>query len=404
MNAGDLEALIAACHVGQERFVALLDKYGPDTVMTSAERWMDYSEERLREQIEQVPDGRYEAPTQWLDDDGSDRDRRLPVNCAVIVEGSDITVDLNGSADQVTTAFNVTFEGTLVPAVYYMIHCIFLDESKWGSQVPHNDGLFRPIHVEVDEGSIFKPHFPAACCARSQQPILALDSINLALNKVVPERTTAGNPAHCQVNAYAGYSDEESEYWVYVEPYETNSGARFGKDGLDCIDCLLVNSRNNPVEDMEWRFPLRCERYEISEFMPAGGRWRGGLGVVKRIRYLAEGFISSEGDRMKDKPLGVHGGLDGRSAQLIRITADGERVPLPGKLTGYRCERGDAIETRSAMGGGWGPPLERDPQDVWRDWRNGYLDEASAEDTYRVAVTAEGVDEAKTALLRGSSS
>ena len=233
MNAGDIEAMMAACRLGQERFQALLGKYGPDLVMSAAEKWMDYSEQMLRREIAKVPDGRYIAPVQWLDDDARNRDVRLPVHCAVTVSGDDIVVDLTGSADQVETAFNVTFEGTLIPAVYYLMHCIFLDESRWGSRIPHNDGLFRPIRVEAPEGSIFKPRFPAACCARSQQPILALDSANLALNQIVPELTTAGNPAHCHVIAYSGYLKAQSEYWVYLEVNETCSGARYHKDGMD---------------------------------------------------------------------------------------------------------------------------------------------------------------------------
>jgi N-methylhydantoinase B/oxoprolinase/acetone carboxylase alpha subunit len=400
MNAGDLEALIAACFVGQKRFVALLDRYGVDTVMSSAEHWMDYSERILRQEIEKVPDGRYEAPVQWLDDDGRNRDVRLPVHCAVEIEGSDITVDLTGSADQVETAFNVTFEGTLVPAVYYMMHCIFLDEARWGAQIPHNDGLFRPIHVEAPEGSIFKPRFPAALCARSQQPILALDSINLALNQVIPEQTTAGNPGHCHVMAYTGYSSEDSQYWVYVEPYETNSGARAGKDGLDCIDGLLVNSRNNPIEDMEWRFPLRCERYEINDTPPAPGRWRGGLGVVKRIRFLVDGFISSEGDRMTDWPKAVHGGRDGSSALAQLDSETGETRRLPGKVTGQSCDANDVVELRSATGAGWGSPLEREPLAVWHDFQSGYFDAEHARAEYGVVLDDDSLDLEATESLR----
>lgn len=390
MNAGDIEAMIAACRLGQKRFRVLLNKYGADVVMSAAEKWMDYSEQMLRREIARVPDGRYEAPVQWLDDDARNRDVRLPVRCAVVVDGDEITVDLTGSADQVETAFNVTFEGTLLPAVYYLMHCIFLDESRWGSRVPHNDGLFRPIRVVAPEGSIFKPRFPAACCARSQQPILALDSANLALTQVVPEQTTAGNPAHCHFLAYTGHREGESEYWVYLEVNETCSGGRCGKDGMDSIDFLLVNTRNNPIEDLEWRYPIRCERYEVREQSPAAGQWRGGVGVVRRNRFLTDGFVSSEADRHTDVPKGVFGGHNGTSAALVLNPNTENEVFLPGKLTGFSCRAGDVIEIRSATGAGWGNPLQRDPWAVWRDLEDGYIDANQAQETYGVVITPTG--------------
>ena len=399
MNAGDIEAMMAACRLGQERFQALLGKYGPDLVMSAAEKWMDYSEQMLRREIAKVPDGRYIAPVQWLDDDARNRDVRLPVHCAVTVSGDDIVVDLTGSADQVETAFNVTFEGTLIPAVYYLMHCIFLDESRWGSRIPHNDGLFRPIRVEAPEGSIFKPRFPAACCARSQQPILALDSANLALNQIVPELTTAGNPAHVPFLAYSGYLKAQSEYWVYLEVNETCSGARYHKDGMDSIDFLLVNTRNNPIEDLEWRYPIRCEQYEVRDQVPAAGEWRGGVSVVRRNRFLVDGFVSSESDRQTDPPKGVYGGHNGATAAFVLNPGTANEKALPGKLTAFRCRKGDVIEVRSATGGGWGSPLDRDPWAVWRDVEDGYLTNANAAE-YGVVLGLEGPNFAETAKAR----
>ena len=117
MNRGDMNAMMAACQLGRDRFLRLVGRYGVETVMSSAYGWMDYSEKMLREQIAKIPDGEYTAPTAWLDDDARNRGVRLRVETKVIVEGDSITIDLTGSAAEVPTGFNVPFEGSLLVGV-----------------------------------------------------------------------------------------------------------------------------------------------------------------------------------------------------------------------------------------------------------------------------------------------
>ena len=117
MNRGDMNAMLAACQLGCERFLRLVQRYGVDTVMSAAYDWMDYSERMLRAQIEKIPDGEYKAPTGWLDDDARNRGVRLKVETTVRVEGDEITIDLTGSNPEVPTGYNVPFEGSLLVVV-----------------------------------------------------------------------------------------------------------------------------------------------------------------------------------------------------------------------------------------------------------------------------------------------
>ena len=114
MNRGDMNAMLAACQLGCERFLRLVQRYGVETVMSAGYDWMDYSERMLRAQIEKIPDGEYKAPTGWLDDDARNRGVRLRVETTVRVEGDEITIDLTGSHPEVPTGYNVPHEGSLL--------------------------------------------------------------------------------------------------------------------------------------------------------------------------------------------------------------------------------------------------------------------------------------------------
>ena len=117
MNRGDMNAMLAACQLGKERFLRLVDRYGVDVVMSAAYDWMDYSERMLRSEIAKIPDGTYGPVVGWLDDDARNRDVRLRVETRVIVEGDEITIDLTGSNPEVPTGYNVPFEGSLLVSV-----------------------------------------------------------------------------------------------------------------------------------------------------------------------------------------------------------------------------------------------------------------------------------------------
>jgi 5-oxoprolinase (ATP-hydrolysing) len=404
-NRGDFEAMIAACRVGKERFLALLDRYGADIVFQAAEEWMDYSERMLRREIEKIPDGTYRAPTGWLDDNGRDRGKPLRLECAVHVKGSDIVVDLTGSEAESPTSYNSPFEGGTQVAAYYIVRTILLDDATFPVHVPQNEGIFRPVKVVAPLGTIYNPSFPRACSGRFMKCERICDNVILALSEPLPEQTTAGNGAVCHAIAYSGYAAERGQYWVYIEINESSYGGRFGKDGLDSVDSLLVNTRNNPIEELELRYPLRIHRYELRPEPPAPGRWRGGIGIVRETQFLADGFVSSEADRHYDPPRGVYGGHLGLTASMAR-RQDGVAVEsLPALLTGVEFPTDDALLILTPSSGGYGDPLERRPEAVADDVLDGYLTAELALEQYGVVLTAAGeLDPEATAQERAARS
>ncbi len=389
-NRGDLDAMIAACRVGRDRFIQLLERYGTETVFAAAEEWMDYSEFMMRREIEKIPDGRYSSPTGWLDDNGRDRNKPLRVECAVEVSGSNITIDLTGSEAESPTSYNSPFEGATQVAAYYIVRTILLDDALSDVHVPQNDGIFRAIDVIAPKGTIYNPNFPRACSGRFMKCERICDNVILALSEPWPERTSAGNGAVCHAISYSGFVPEKAQYWVYMEINESSYGGRYGKDGLDSVDSLLVNTRNNPIEELEGRYPLRCERYELRSEPPAPGLWRGGIGIIRETRYLVDGYVSSEADRHYDPPRGVYGGSNGLVARMTRNPGAEREEALPALLTGVEFKTGDLLRIETPSSAGYGDPLERDPQTVREDVLDGYFDADEALRSYGVVLGADG--------------
>ncbi len=367
MNRGDMNAMLAACELGKERFLRLVERYGVDVVMSSAYDWMDYSERMLRQEIAKIPDGEYKAPTGWLDDDARNRGVRLRVETKVVVDGDSITIDLTGSNAEVPTGFNVPFEGSLLVGAYYAIRTILLDEDVFPEHVPQNDGVFRPVNVVAPKGTIFNPRFPRACFSRFTQVQRVVDNVILALSDALPEQTTAGNSAGIHFCAYSGFDEKQGEYWLYLEVNEGSYGGRHGKDAMDSVDNLMANTRNNPIEELDLRFPIRCDQYELRPEPAAPGKWRGGIGIIRRNRYLVPGVYSCEGDRQTDAPRGVFGGWDGLVASCRKNADRQDEERLDAKVTGVPFDAGDFIELVEPNAAGYGDPLERTPELVRED-------------------------------------
>jgi N-methylhydantoinase B len=403
LNRGDTEALIAASRLGRARFIELIEKHGYETVFTAGEYWLDYSERMIRAEIAKAPDGVYRAPTQWLDDDGEHLGEPLRVEVAIEIDGDRLKVDLTGSNDQVPTGYNCPFSGSTQVIVFSMVRSILLDEATSTAVVPQNSGIFRAIEVVAPEGSIFNPRFPAACTARINQVAKMADSMNLALADVFSERVCAGSAGHTFFVSYSGLVEGRSEYWVYIEVNETSYGGRPDKDGLDAVDCLMANTRNNPIEELELRNPMRCLQYELRPG-PGAGRWRGGMGVIRTWECLTDTLFSGEGDGSTgvSPPRGLFGGHDGLPGEIVVNPGREDERRIPAKATNYHLRAGDVISLRTANSAGYGDPRGRDPARVLRD----VLDEVvSAEDAmalYGVTVDTahESVDAEATAKLR----
>ena len=391
-NAGDIEAMIAACELAKRRYLAVAERYGIDAVRQAGQQWIDYSETMLRKEIAKVPDGIYETEVGYLDDDGKNYGVKLPIQVKVIIEGDQITYDLTGSSLQVPTAYNCAFEGTTVSAFTFITRMMFLDEVSHPVFVPQNQGMLKPVTVIAPEGTLFNPTYPAACFARFGQVQRAVDLAMRALAPVLPGQITAGNSAHIHFLSYSGWDPEAREYWVYLEVNEGSYGGRPDSDGPDSVDNLIANTRNNPIEELEWRFPMRTERYELRPEPAAAGKYRGGIGIVRVNTFLTDTVITCEADRHEsDVPWGIFGGEDGLNASVIK-NPDGEAESWPSKVTARAIAAGDSLQITVPSGGGYGDPHERDPEKVWNDVQDGFTTVELARTSYGVRIDPETLE------------
>lgn len=386
---GDMEAQVSAARIGAERYSALLEKYGLKTVTDAYEDLLDYSEKLMRDAISAIPDGEYNARTYidgYLDSDDPAL-KELPIEATLKITGSDIVVDLAGTAPQTPNKpINMPLVGTVDCAVWLTLRSILLDSETYGS-IPQNSGLTRPIRIEAPEGCLANPTFPAPVIARFCPGNALADTIMKAIAPAVPRQVSAGI-GNLRVMAFSGST--QAGPWVHMEIMEGAYGGRYGKDGMDAVDTLYANTRNNPVEDIESHLPLRVLNYELRENVAGPGKWRGGIGSIRSFELLEDGAVSVEGDGQRFDPWGFDGGADGSPAHVDLISAEGETVALPSKIPYRPLSKGDRITAYGPCGGGYGDPFQRSAGDVLDDVLDGLLDAAAAREGYGVVITKSG--------------
>ena len=397
---GDMEAQIAAARFGAEQLGELIDRYGRTTFDAACDAVMNYAERLMRQAIAALPNGRYSATTYidgYLDDPNPAR-RELPLVVTINIKDDEMLVDLTGTTPQVSDRpINMPLEGTVDIAIWLTVRSVLLDTETHG-HIPVNDGLVRPIKIVAPEGCLANPVFPAPTIARFCPGNQLADTVMKALAEVAPQQVSAGI-GNLRVIAFSGLKD--STHWVHMEIFEGSYGGRHGKDGMDAVDTLYANTRNNPIEDIESHLPLRVSRYELREDVCGAGEWRGGFGSIREFEYLSDGAAAVEGEGHQFSPWGFRGGDDGGVASLNLARVDGEIQEMPSKVPHTTLNAGDRFVCVGPAGGGYGDPFQRDPTRVLMDVKDGLVSRQSAERDYGVAITKELIlDDSATAALR----
>ena len=291
---------------------------------------------------------------------------QLPVKIAVEIEGDEITFDLTGSSDEVPTGYNCPFEGTTVSAMTFITRMIFLDEATYPVFVPAERGHARARQRDRAARARSSTRTSRARASPASARCSAPSTSRCARSRRSSRtRSPPATPRTSHFLAYSGFNEEEGEYWVYLEVDEGSYGGRPGRDGLDSVDCLIANTRNNPIEELEWRFPMRTERYELRDDPCAAGKWRGGIGMVRVNRFLVDTIVSCEGDRVRVRPAVGHLRRPRRArSRYGKVTPpDGRRRVLARRSSpGKTLPAGSTIEIAVPNSGGYGDPLERDPE------------------------------------------
>jgi len=390
---GDIRAQASADFVGAQRLWDIFDKYGVDVVTKCQEMLLDYSESRIRAGLRNIPDGTYSG-VDWVDDDGySDDPIKLQVN--IHKRGDEVVVDFDGTAKQVKGNINCPI-ATVHAAVYYALIAVI------DHHVPPNSGCYRPFTVEAEKGLIVNPVMPGAMGARTNTSQKIAEAMMLALSKVVPDRVQAG--CHGQITncGFSGYHPRTGKRFVFIDIQGGGAGARPTKDGRDGQDSHLARFKNTPIEAVELEYPVRIWKYEFIPDSGGAGKYRGGLTVRRDIEVLADDVsLARYGDRQRFGAFGLFGGKEGSKGKFILNPGTPEERPLKSKGLDI-LKKGDMVSLRLPGAGGYGDPLERDPELLLQDVRDGKVTLESAREDYRVVIDPEtlGIDEAATKRLR----
>lgn len=390
---GDLRAQLAACHIAEVAFLGLIAKYGPGEVRRYMQELIDYAERLTRAAIAELPDGDF-AFEDWIDDDGVDYGRSIPLRVRLTVRGDQLRADWTGSSPQVKGAINNTFSFTKA-ATYTCVRSVL------PPGIPNNEGFFRCVEVIAPPGTIANAVLPAACAARGLTGFRMVDCCFGALAQMLPDRVFAASDGGNTGISVGGY-DSERRPFVYVDFLASAWGGRPWADGLDGNTNLMSNLACQPAEVCERESPLEILSCEFIQDAGGPGKFRGGMSVRRDYRLLEEeAVLQVRADRFRFQPYGLQGGQPGRLGRNFLNPGTPEEQQLPGKFT-LTFHRGDIFRHEQAGAGGWGDPLGRDPARVLSDVRNGFVSSEAARRDYGVAIdtAAWTVDEAETVRLR----
>ncbi|HEV8712130.1 MAG TPA: hydantoinase B/oxoprolinase family protein [Candidatus Binatia bacterium] len=393
---GDLEAQVAACRRGEQGFVALLQKYGRDTVEACNTELRQYSERAVRSRIQAIPDGIYTCEDVFEDDGLGGPGVKLVVS--IHVQGDTVTVDFTGTDPQVKSAINVppNLIGSMVQVIF---------RSVLGLDVPANSGLLTPIRTTAPEGCILNPKFPAAVGARGQLMWRIHDMLFAALAQAIPERVFAAGEGGVNMLVYAP-TVEAGTPPMLLEMYASGWGGRPTRDGIDGTMPIVMGGafRSNPAEAIEREIPVMIEGFGFVPDSGGAGRFRGSLAIYRKWRFLTDGRAMIRTCRVKSVPYGLAGGEPGSPFQVL-LESDSQPLEFPPQIMIDAAVRaGDRLLHVQPSAGGYGDPWQREPRSVLEDVLDEKMTVAYAKKTYGVVIDPQTrqIDEERTAALRQS--
>ena len=389
---GDLRAQLAACHIAEKQFAALVAKHAPAQTTAFMRETIDYAERLTRSSLEKLPDGEW-CFEDWIDDDGIDYGKPIRLFVSIRKTGGHMVVDWTGTAPQVKGAINNTLSFTKA-ASYTGVRSVLPPD------IPSNEGVFRAIEVICPAGTVGNGVLPAACAARGLTGFRMTDCMFGALAMMLPDKVKAAGDGGNTGISIGGW-DADRKPFIYVDFTCGAWGARPWADGLDGNSHMFANMASHSIEVTESEHPIQLLAYEFVPDKAGAGKYRGGVPFRRDYRFVEEeGVLQVRSDRRDHRPFGLYGGSPGKPSENY-LNPDAENRALPGKFT-MTVKRGDVFRHVLAGAGGWGDPLERDIAAVLRDVRNELLSPAKAADDYGVVVDTAlwTVDEKATAVRR----
>jgi 5-oxoprolinase (ATP-hydrolysing) len=340
-NMADLRAMIAANAKGVQELGRMVQHFGLGVVHAYMRHVQDNAEEAVRRVIGVLRDGEF---TYEMDCGGVIR-----VRIAIDRAARRATIDFTGTSAQLPNNYNAP-SAVCMAAVLYVFRTLVDDD------IPLNAGCLKPLDVIIPAGSMLRPRYPAAVVAGNVETSQCItDALYGALGIMASAQGTMnnftfGNDRYQYYETIAGGSGAGA---TALAPDGTPVG---GFDGTDVVQTHMTNSRLTDPEVLEWRFPVLLESYEIRRGSGGAGRWRGGDGGTRRIRFLAAMTASILANHRRIAPHGMAGGAPGAAGRNWVERRDGTRIEL-GPADRAEVAPGDVFVIETPGGGGFGPPV-----------------------------------------------
>ena len=326
-NLADLRAMIAANEKGVQELRRMVDDFGLDVVHAYMQHVQDNAEEAVRRVIDVLRDGCFEY--------AMDHGAVIRVALRVDHAARRATIDFTGSSAQLDNNFNA-------PSAVCMAAVLYVFRSLVDADIPLNAGCLKPLEVIIPDGCMLNPRHPAAVVAGNVETSQCVtDALYGALGVMGASQGTMNNFTF------------GNERYQYYETIAGGSGAGDGFDGTDVVQTHMTNSRLTDPEVLEWRFPVLLEEFSIRRGSGGTGRWRGGDGALRRVRFLETMTAAILSGHRLVPPYGSAGGSAGGTGANRVLRSDGSTVALPGSAK-IAMHPGDVFVIETPGGGGFG--------------------------------------------------
>ncbi|ETW94011.1 MAG: hydantoin utilization protein B [Candidatus Entotheonella factor] len=401
-NWGDLKAQIAAMNTGERKVHEMIRRFGLETFRDGMYALLDYAEQQARRLIRNMPDGTYFF-SDYMDEDSVDgHPCRLALT--LTVQGDELVLDYSGSDPQLAASMNIPTGGDerhvlMMIGLIYTLYTI-------DPTILLNSGLLRSSRCILPEGSMVNPQFPAAVGMRSLS-VMRVMSVTLgAFAQVAPEIMPAacgdGGPL---INVRTTDNKTGRRLMANLDPITGGGGGTPFRDGTEGSGANFAFLKNTPVEINEAEVPVKILQYGLATDSGGAGRYRGGTGTTLSFQVFSPNTVvtARNRDRSRFAPWGIHGGCAGKPSAFVRNPGTDREINL-GNTDVVTLEPGDTICITSSGAGGWGHPVEREPERVLADVQRGFVSSEMAAAEYGVVIRDGAIDEDATRQQRAAMS
>lgn len=368
---GDLNAMVASIRTGERRLQELTRKFGAEIVTEAIKIILNHGEATTAKALAQLPRGSWSAED-FIDDDGIS-DESIPMKATITISDSEFIVDFTGSAGTQNGPVNMPFGSTLAM-------CKVAFKSITTPDTPSNAGHSRALRVVAPPGNLFHAVYPAPTFTL-WTGIVGLELLFKALSQAMPEQLAASSGGDVPGFMMLGTHPDTGKFFALSNNDPVGWGASKDHDGANSLIHLSESIvRNTPLEVLETNTTMFFERCEVRRDSGGAGKFRGGLGLRRDIRFLTDGEFMTVMKKTKSRPWALAGGLEPEANTVIAFPGTEKELRMSTKRV--PVNEGDRIILLTAGGGGYGPPLERDAELVKEDLADGFISAESAREVY----------------------